>query len=105
MFVQNMKEILAVINQCALLELKLIEQNAEESVVRMLQRIRASWENMGYTYILPIGEKYNETRTDVAANIVGETSDDLIITQIVKPVIYFQNQIVQQGIVIAASQK
>ncbi|MBI3233254.1 MAG: hypothetical protein HYZ42_04320 [Bacteroidetes bacterium] len=103
MFVKIMKEILSIINQFAQLESKLLEQQQDESIVRMLQRMNASWNAMGYTYMMPLGEKYNETRTDVVANIVGEIGSNMIITQVVKPVIYYQDKIVQQGIVMVES--
>ncbi len=100
-----MKQTLTIINQFALLEMKLQEGNKDESVQRIIQRIKSVWEEMGFVYNLPIGEKYNDTRTDVVANIVGEIGNEMTITQIVKPIIYCDNVIVQQGIVMVEAKK
>lgn len=100
-----MKETISIINQFALLEMKLKKDNADESVQRIIQRIKTEWQGIGYEYSLPIGEKYNDTRTDVLANIVGEIGEDMRITQIVKPVIYHNHLIVQQGVVMVEAKK
>ena len=54
----------------------------------------------------PIGEKYSETRTDLEANISGTSTNDLHITDVVKPVIYTSNsskkELLQKGIVIVS---
>jgi hypothetical protein len=54
----------------------------------------------------PIGEKYAETRTDLEANISGTSTNDLYITDVVKPVIYTNNigkkELLQKGIVIVS---
>ena len=99
-----MKETLTIMNQFALLELKL-GNDKDESIQRIIQRIKAVWEGMGLVYQLPIGEKYTDTRTDVMANIVGEMASEMTITQIVKPIIYQNNVIVQQGIVMVEAKK
>lgn len=99
-----MKETLNIMNQFALLELKL-GADRDESINRIIQRIKAIWESMGLVYQLPLGEKYTDTRTDVMANIVGEMGADMTITQIVKPIIYQNDVIVQQGIVMVEAKK
>jgi hypothetical protein len=59
---------------------------------------------MGYTWHNPMGEKYAETRTDCEASISGRISDKMIINQVIKPVIYKQEEgtrmLVQKAIVI-----
>jgi hypothetical protein len=37
----------------------------------------------GLVYHNPIGEPYNETRTDIEASISGNSADNLIITEVI----------------------
>ncbi len=92
-----MKQLYEVINQLSALELKL---NQSETYQRYFARCKQSFEEMGITYYAPVNEKYNETRTDVEANITGNETKNLIITQVIKPVIVKEGTIVQRGIVI-----
>ena len=52
----------------------------------------------------PKGQEYNETRTDVEANIIGNSVENLIIVDVIKPIIRVKqnktSQIIQKGIVI-----
>lgn len=92
-----MKPLFEVINQLTSLESKL---GGQEELQRHFSRCKQSFEEMGITYYSPLREKYSETRTDVEASIVGESTRDLVITKVIKPVIVQQGMIVQQGIVI-----
>jgi hypothetical protein len=62
---------------------------------------------MDLEYLNPIGERYNETRTDVTATISGSSSRNLVITEVIKPIIVQRvgnvQQIVQVGVVIVES--
>jgi hypothetical protein len=92
-----MRNLYEVINQLSALESRL---NNQEEYQRYFVRLKQSFEEMGISYYSPINEKYNETRTDVEANITGETSKHMIITQVIKPVIVHDGAIAQRGIVI-----
>jgi hypothetical protein len=67
--------------------------------------------NLGLSYHNPIGEPYKETRTDCEATLSGVSSENLVIIEVIKPIIYVtitSNQtsakvIVQPAIVIAQS--
>ena len=52
----------------------------------------------------PINQKYKETRTDVEANISGDSTENLIIVDVIKPIIRIKqgkvSKIIQKGIVI-----
>lgn len=93
----SMKHLYEVINQLSALETKL---NNQEEYQRYFARCKQSFEEIGITYYSPINEKYNETRTDVEANIAGNETKNLVITQVIKPVIVHDGAIAQRGIVI-----
>jgi uncharacterized protein YkuJ len=97
-----MKQVLEIINQLTNLEQKLL---GNEEYERSFNRIKQALIEMGYSYSFPIGETYNETRTDVEASIVGETMTDLVITKVIKPIVIKDNQIAQRGVVIVESKK
>ena len=67
----------------------------------------ATESNVGLIYHNPIGEPYNETRLDLEASIAGESTEDLIIKEVIKPIIrYKQGEstfIVRKGVVIVES--
>lgn len=100
------KELIHIINQLCEIEKKTTATD-NESIKRHIDRIKSHFSEMGYTYHIPIGEPIDETRTDCVANILGESTSNLIITKVIKPIISKQelNQltIIQKGNVIAES--
>ena len=93
-----------ILNQFFELEKKAQKMSDGASLQRPIGRIREAYEEMGYRVHNPFGEPYNETRTDVEANIVGQQTNGLVITDVIKPIIYFKeserNTMLQKGIVI-----
>jgi hypothetical protein len=93
-----------ILNQFFELEKKAQKMADGALLQRPIDRIREAYEEMGYRVHNPLGEPYNETRTDVEANIVGQQTNGLIITDVIKPIIYFKeserNTMLQKGIVI-----
>lgn len=61
-------------------------------------------EEEGFICRYPLGEKYHETRTDYEATIVGGVSDEMYISQVIKPILYKKNAdeitLIQKGVVI-----
>jgi hypothetical protein len=103
----NQKTYLKIINQMFDLEKRLLNLQGTEGAFRNLERIRGYWSEIGYEIINPQGESYNETRTDVEASIAGESTENLYIEEVVKPiVIAVENgrpSIAQKGVVVAKS--
>lgn len=99
------RQLIPVINQLFMMEVK-IEKGNEESkgLLRNLNRIKRYLEEMGLHYYNPIGESYDETRTDCEASISGKKTENLIITEVIKPIIRQEihglSTIVQQAVVI-----
>ena len=64
----------------------------------------------GFSYRNPLGEAYNETRTDCDASIAGGSAENLVITEVIKPIVWLSlngqpSSIVQQAVVVVASQE
>lgn len=97
-----MKQILEIINQLTVLEQKI---GSNDEFERNFNRIKQAFDEIGYSYSIPIGETYNETRTDLEASIVGESMTKLVITKVIKPIVIKDNQIAQRGVVIVESKK
>lgn len=95
-----MKAHLEILNQLFSLEQKLIKDHQPDTYSRYFNRIKQSYSELDFTFHNPLNEKYNETRTDVEANISGNPGNNMVITQVIKPIIFMGNKLVQQGIVI-----
>lgn len=94
---------LALINQLFEIERKLTAKQVDV-VDRNLDRIKHDLEGSGIKVIDPTGEKYEETRTDCQANIVGDLGKNMVITRTMKPIIIANGpggmELVQRGTVI-----
>jgi TolA-binding protein len=110
------KYFLDLINQIFEIEKKLSNIQETNSIQRNLNKLKDLLENEistqsgeqgGFIYHNPIGEVYNETRTDCEASIAGSSTDNLFITEVIKPIIRYKkgglNIIVQKAVVVAES--
>ena len=114
------QEYLDLINQIFEIEKKVSNLKEENSIIRNVNRLRNCFEEelfksgnqiAGFSYHNPIDEVYNETRTDCEASIIGDSVENLYITEVVKPIIYCNYReedkliktIVQKAIVIVES--
>jgi len=79
------------------------------TINRNIDKLKSFYENdfddnISFIIENPEGQNYNETRTDIEANIVGDSTDNLIIIDVIKPIIRIKqsgiNQIIQKGIAI-----
>jgi hypothetical protein len=100
-----MKPLIEIANQVCFLEKKLQADSSNASLIRHIQRMKQALEDLEIRYHDPEGEKYTDSRTDVEANIMGEVSDQMSISQTIKPIVFQNNIIVQMGIVIVESNK
>lgn len=98
---------LQIINQVFDMEKKLEKIENGRTLERNIRRIKSQLSEMNLEYLNPIGERYKETRTDVTATISGNSSRNLMITEVIKPIIIQRvgniQQIVQVGVVIVES--
>lgn len=101
---QDHQSLVHVINQLHDMEQKLQQHEPVKRLLRNIERIRRHLEAMGYRYESPLGEAYDETRTDCEASIAGEVTGQLVINEVIKPLIRYQqagsSTIVQRAVVI-----
>jgi hypothetical protein len=97
-------QFLTIANQVFDLEKKIAKLSVPHSMGRNVDRIRAAFSEMGLEIEDPIGQPYNETRTDCEASIAGTSTDNLFITDVIKPIVRLRQGggsfIVQKGVVI-----
>ena len=109
------KQFLFLLNQLFEIEQKVGKLNEQHSIQRNIDRIKNYFETeafpggQGLVYHNPIGENYNETRSDCEASISGSGHENLEIIEVLKPIIYAKygdsQMIVQKAIVIVQSNK
>lgn len=100
---------LSLINQVFEMEGKL-SGRTEIDLGRHFDRIRNHLAELGYSFHSPLGEPYKDSRTDCEATIVGELKDPMIISKVIKPIVYQKSEsnlktIVQKAIVLAEHKK
>lgn len=80
---------------------------ATTSIKRNIDRMKAVLEEAGLVLLNPIGETYNETRTDLEASIIGHASGSLKVLEVIKPVVYTNQEgrlsLLQKGVVIVGN--
>jgi hypothetical protein len=84
--------IVTILNHLFNLEYKARKLSGGDSILRNVERIKEQFEAWGYTIEDPSGQKYDETRTDCQASIAGESTEDLVITDVIKPLIRFRDE-------------
>jgi len=80
---------LVISNQLYQIEQKISKLTEQNSVQRNIDRIKEELKTIGLIIEDPIGQKYDETRTDCEANIAGDSTENLEITEVLKPIIRF----------------
>src|SRR6185437_4982238 len=104
------------------IEKKVSQLHEQNSIQRNLNRIKGLIEedlfkgkdeatSFGISYHNPLNEEFNDTRTDCEASIAGSVTDDLEITEVIKPIIYYSyfdsgkpmKGIAQKGVVVVQS--
>lgn len=97
-------QLLQVLNQVFDMERKMAKMDNARSLQRNIKRIKSQFEEMNLQYHNPVGERYDETRTDCEATISGSSSNKLVITEVIKPIITIRlegmQHIVQKAVVI-----
>ena len=107
------KNYITIINQLFEIENKLKKIQESNSIQRNIDRLKDFFateilsEGQGFVFHNPIGENYNETRTDCEASISGNSHENLEIIEVLKPIIYVRvgntQVVVQKAIVIVQS--
>ncbi|MGB5069774.1 MAG: hypothetical protein WBO28_02375 [Flavobacteriales bacterium] len=109
---------LDLINQVFEIEKKALAMQEQNSISRNINKIKemieheffspeTSQQSVGFIYHNPVGESYNETRTDCEASISGTSTDNLEIIEVIKPIIFLKQggikRMVQKAVIVAQS--
>ncbi len=78
---------LQILNQLFDMEKKMEKLEGSRSLARNMRRIKGLYEEMGLTIHNPLNETYSETRTDCEATITGISAENLVIKEVIKPII------------------
>ncbi|MCI4668700.1 MAG: hypothetical protein MRZ79_11240 [Bacteroidia bacterium] len=96
-------------NQLFEIEHKLAKISGTERLNRNLRRMKQALENAGIRTHDPLGEEWSETRTDCEASISGASVDNLKIVEVIKPILRWEEngvqQIIQRGVVIVGEKQ
>ena len=86
---------------------KKLTVNDSPAIKRNVERMRAVLEEAGIMMLNPMGDAYQETRTDLEANLVSPAKGVLFVVDVIKPVLYAQQEqgrtLLQKGVVIVGS--
>ena len=121
------KSILTVLNQLYEVEQKLTKRDDPAGLARNIAKIKDALAEeglpafdangdqlrIGLAYEDPTGQRFKETRTDLEVSIAGEGTENLVVVEVIKPIIRAtwkdgvgeRAKIVQKGIVIVESRK
>ncbi|MBN3801955.1 hypothetical protein GXB81_02635 [Paraburkholderia sp. Ac-20336] len=103
------KSILNTLNHLYEIERKLALHGDPANIQRNVERIKDSYADQNLFYEDPMGQPFSETRTDLEASISGDAAENLVVTEVVKPVIRFgtreYSRVVQKGIVVVTAQR
>ena len=99
--------LLRLTNQVFDLEQQLGGQPADPKLGRILHRMQRELQALGLSYHSPLGESYDETRTDCEATLTGEAQQGLKVLEVIKPIIRYQGDsfphILQRAVVIVGA--
>jgi hypothetical protein len=103
------KWVLITLNNIYEIERKAKNEKTDHSILRNTSRINDILCENGFFYEDPMGQEFKETRTDLDATISGESIENLVVVEVIKPIIRFGSsalsKVVQKGIVIVESKK
>lgn len=108
-----------LLNQVFEVEKKSNQLQETNSISRNVNRIKDIFENdlpflvngisAGLIYHNPLGERYDETRTDCEASIAGSSTENLEVVEVIRPIIRLKagglNHIVQKAIVVVQAKE
>lgn len=121
------KSIFIVLNQLYELEQKLKKHGDPANLSRNIIKMKDAFaeegfpaldagrdqHSIGLAYEDPMGQSFNETRTDLEVNISGSGTENLVVMEVIKPIIRTIRtdstgkfyQVVQKGVVTVESRK
>jgi hypothetical protein len=104
------KWILTLLNNLYEIEKKLSLHGDPGNAAKNIQKIKDSCREEGlFFYEDPLAQPFRETRTDLEATISGQGTENLVVAEVIKPIIRIGraelSRVVQRGIVIVQSKQ
>lgn len=101
------KFVLQTLNHLYDAERKLALHGDPGGVMRNIERIKDVLADEKFFYEDPMDQPFSETRTDLEASISGEGTENLRVTEVIKPVVRYgdshYSRVIQKGIVVVQS--
>lgn len=98
---------LQVLNNLSDIERKLAAGGDPLNARRNVERIKDAFADQQIFYEDPMGQDFNETRTDLEASITGVGTENLKVVEVIKPIVRCGtkdlSRVVQKGIVVVES--
>lgn len=105
--VEAPKWALNLLNNLYEIEKKLSLHGDASNALRNVGKIKEALQDQGLTYEDPMGQRFSETRTDLEATISGTGTDNLVVVEVIKPIVRVEqsgfSRVVQKGIVVVES--
>ena len=105
----GIKDLLILMNNLCDIERKLQVHGDPANLIRNVERIKETFQEAGIFYEDPMGQSFNETRTDLEATITGDGTEMLKVVEVIKPIIRAgeaaYSKVIQKGIVIVQSEQ
>lgn len=103
------KWILVSLNNLYEVERKLVLHGDAGNAARNVDKMKHALAEAGFFYEDPLGQEFKETRTDLDATISGGCTENLIVVEVIKPIIRMGetafSKVVQKGIVVVESKE
>jgi hypothetical protein len=98
---------LTAMNNLAEMERKIAISGDPSNLTRNIERIKEALQGENIFFEDPMGQLFSETRTDLEATIAGLGTDNLVVVEVLKPIVRVGNReysrVVQKGIVFVES--
>ena len=105
--IQIPKMILVLLNNLYEVERKLAIHGDPGNAARNIEKMKDAIRGEGLFFEDPMGQPFKETRTDLDATISGTGTDNLVVTEVIKPIIRYGednfSKVIQKGIVVVQS--
>ncbi|RON13055.1 hypothetical protein [Pseudomonas frederiksbergensis] len=102
---------LSLLNNLYEIERKLALHGDPGNAGRNVEKMKDAFMSEGIFYEDPMGQPFRETRTDLEAAISGSGTENLVVADVIKPIIRVQwghaesSRVVQKGIVVVQSKE
>lgn len=111
--IQVPKTILVAMNQLYEIEQKLKRAGDTLNLQRNVGKMKDAFGEFGLVYEDPMGQTFKETRTDLEATISGKGTENLVVVEVIKPIIRIVaregaselSKVIQKGIVVVETRK